>query len=274
MHDLPRATWRLLLTQSYAGATNMAIDEAIAEAVRAGESLPTVRFYQWQPACLSLGRLQSAESVDFTRCRELGWDVLRRASGGRAVLHIDELTYSITAQESNPLMAGGVMPSYRRLSEGLLAGLAQAGLIADQTQQTSQSAITKGPICFDLPSAYEITYNGRKLIGSAQKRSRGIVLQHGAIPLHGDIARIVDGLQMTDTERASERQRLRSLATTVSAELTTPLDLDRFVRHLVGGFIKKLNISFIIGQLSTSEQALATKIHIEKYANSAWTHRL
>ena len=274
MSDLPRATWRLLLPQAHDGATNMAVDEAIAEAVRAGNVLPTLRFYQWQPACLSLGRLQSAAAIDFPRCHDLGWDVLRRASGGRAVLHIDELTYSITAPEDNPLMQGGIMPSYRRLSEGLLAGLARAGLHADQTQQTHNPASKQTPICFDLPAAYEITYAGRKLIGSAQKRSRGVVLQHGAIPLSGDITRIVDGLKMSATERANERQRLRLLATTVSAESPCPFNLESFTRHLIGGLAEKLNIRFVVGELNANEQATAAKIRSEKYANDAWTQRL
>ncbi len=274
MTQLPRATWRLLLTETYDGATNMAIDEAIANAVRAGDAPPTLRFYQWAPASLSLGRMQKIAAVDIAACRANGWEIVRRASGGRAVLHIDELTYSIAADEDEPRMAGGIMPSYRRLSEALLAGMERAGIYADQSDTRVGNSKDKGPICFDLPGAYEITHSGRKLIGSAQKRSRGVVLQHGAIPLSGDIARIVDGLVMSDVERESERVRLRALATTVSAELQSDIDVKSFTRHLVGGFAEALNVKFVAGALSSAELADMATIRAEKYGNIAWTNRL
>lgn len=272
--SLPRSTWRLLRVQTHDGASNMAIDEAIADAVRAGDVLPTLRFYQWGPSCLSLGRMQSAESVDVARCHEQGWDIVRRSSGGRAVLHIDELTYSIAAPEDEPRMAGGIMPSYRRLSEALLAGMERAGIYADQSDTRVGSNKNKGPICFDLPGAYEITHRGRKLVGSAQKRSRGVVLQHGAIPLQGDIARIVDGLMMDEALREQERVRMRELATTVSAELGTALSLPAFERHLVGGFAAALNVKFVASGLTDQEQDAAAQIRSEKYGNPKWTNRL
>ena len=111
----------------------MAIDEAILWAVAEGKSLPTLRFYGWQPPCLSIGYSQSMEGeVDVDRCREAGIDFVRRPTGGRAILHADELTYSVVAPQAEPRVAGGVVESYRRLSAGLVAGLRGLGVDACQ----------------------------------------------------------------------------------------------------------------------------------------------
>src|SRR2546423_5590703 len=99
-------TWRLVVHSACDGATNMAIDEAILESVGAGHAPPTLRFYSWQPACLSLGYAQHIRDADLDRLRANGWGLVRRPTGGRAILHTDELTYSITLPEAHPIMAG------------------------------------------------------------------------------------------------------------------------------------------------------------------------
>ncbi|MGA9352036.1 MAG: hypothetical protein WBW48_25020, partial [Anaerolineae bacterium] len=120
----PAANWRLLKTGLVDGATNMAIDEAILWAVAEGKSPPTLRFYGWEPPCLSIGFSQSMEGeVDVDKCLESGIGFVRRPTGGRAILHADELTYSVVAPQTEPRVAGGVIESYRRLSLGLIAGL-------------------------------------------------------------------------------------------------------------------------------------------------------
>src|SRR5512136_318873 len=123
MMVFPPARWRLLNTGQADGAMNMAIDEAILRAVATELVPPTLRFYTWQPACLSLGQAQSFHDVNWEACAARGHHVVRRPTGGRAILHTDELTYSVTAPETEPRVAGGIVESYRRLSEGLLEGL-------------------------------------------------------------------------------------------------------------------------------------------------------
>jgi lipoyl(octanoyl) transferase len=113
-------TWRLLETPPAHGAWNMAMDEAILEAVGRNESLPTLRLYAWDPACLSLGYAQPFTDVDIPRLRARGWDVVRRPTGGRAVLHIDELTYAVMAPVNEPRVAGSVLESYQRLAQALV----------------------------------------------------------------------------------------------------------------------------------------------------------
>ena len=270
----PQSTWRLLIHDHLDGATNMAIDEAIADAVRERIAPPTLRFYQWRPAALSLGRMQKIATVDRERCAERGYDLVRRSSGGRAVLHIDELTYSITAAETEPCMMGGIIPSYRRISEGMVRGLAQIDIQADQTEERPDRGAESGPICFDVSSMYELTFGGRKVIGSAQKRSKGVVMQHGAIPLGGDIGRITDILTYTPEEREAERTRIRSLATTIEDVAGQRLPAIYVADAIAAGLSKKLNVGLVSAELTDFERDRYQQLRAEKYANSDWTERL
>ena len=128
MMPRPPATWRLLLSPFADGPANMAVDEAILQANAAGSRLPTLRFFGWTPPCLSLGYGQRAADVDLQRLAALGYDLVRRPTGGRAILHTDELTYSVIAPRDEPRVSGGVLESYQQLSAGLLAGLHHLGL--------------------------------------------------------------------------------------------------------------------------------------------------
>src|SRR5512134_1377767 len=116
-------SWRLLITPPTPGAWNMAVDEAILEHIGRGASSPTLRLYAWTPACLSLGHAQPFADVDTLRLHQHGWEVVRRATGGRAILHTDELTYSVIAPVDEPRVAGSVLESYNRLAQALLLGV-------------------------------------------------------------------------------------------------------------------------------------------------------
>ncbi len=121
-------TWRLLYTPPSSGAWNMAVDESILEHIHRGESQPTLRLYAWEPACLSLGHAQPFADVDMERVKANGWEVVRRVTGGRAILHTDELTYSVTGSADEPVLAGGVLESYNRLAQALLFAVHELGL--------------------------------------------------------------------------------------------------------------------------------------------------
>ena len=116
-------TWRLLITPPAHGAWNMAVDESILQAMGSGASLPTLRLYAWDPACLSLGYAQPLSDLDLPRLLERGWEVVRRPTGGRAVLHTDELTYSVITPPDESHVAGTVLESYRRLAQALVQAL-------------------------------------------------------------------------------------------------------------------------------------------------------
>ena len=168
-------TWRLLVTPPARGAWNMAVDEAILEHAKAGrgDSLPTLRLYAWDPACLSLGHAQPIADVDRARLEARGWEVVRRLTGGRAILHTDELTYSVIGGAAEPVLAGSVLESYNRLAQALLHAVKDLGLPVEMKEAVHSSSGTHAnPVCFEVPSSYEITVDGKKLIGSAQARRR------------------------------------------------------------------------------------------------------
>ena len=267
--DYPLTTWRLLNTGQLDGATNMAIDEAISRAVQADLVPPTLRFFGWQPACLSLGQAQPGGDVDQAACRAAGVDVVRRPTGGRAILHTDELTYSVIAPEREPRVAGTIVESYKRLSAGLLNGLNLMGVPTRQVEQPDNHDRDQGPVCFEVPSNYEIVFDGKKLVGSAQMRKAGVVLQHGALPLHGDIARISLYLaQHPDPERVRRR------ATTVEAAIGRVVDYDTAARLMAEGFAEALQLQLKAGELIAAEQAWVEELRREKYAADEWTYRL
>jgi lipoyl(octanoyl) transferase len=263
--DYPRATWRLIFHGEAPGALNMAVDEAILIALADGTSPPTLRFYSWAPPCLSLGRNQPATNADLPACRAAGVDLVRRPTGGRAILHADELTYSVTLLADDPRAAGGVVESYRRLSEGLLAGLRHLGVAAVQARGQRKPAPDLTAICFETPSDYEITVGGRKLVGSAQWRSRGRVLQHGTLPLHGDLTRIVSYLSMPDDEREAQRDALGACALTLKEAVGSTLPFAQVAQALAGGFAQALNLTLIPGDLTEYERSLADDLR-RRYA--------
>ncbi len=264
-----RSTWRLLNTGYLDGATNMAIDEAISRAVQAGRVPPTLRFFGWIPACLSLGQAQAAADVDRDACRRDGVDVVRRPTGGRAILHTDELTYSVIAPDDEPHVAGAIVESYRRLSEGLLTGLMLMGVPTRQAERPDHHDNDQGPICFEVPSNYEIVFDGKKLVGSAQMRKAGVVLQHGTLPLHGDIARISQYLRSRP-----DRNRVRQRATTVEAALGRVIDFEDAAHFMADGFARALNLDLRLADLTQQERAWMEELRREKYAADDWTYRM
>jgi lipoate-protein ligase A len=270
----PRSTWRLIVQPPQDGATNMAIDEAIAERIGAGLAPPTLRFYAWEPACLSLGYAQPIADVDRERLRAQGWGIVRRLTGGRAILHIDEVTYSVAAPIDEPRVKGGVLESYRRLSQGLMAGLEGLGMLVQAERALKSSRGSDRPVCFEVPSDYEITTQGRKMLGSAQTRRYGTVLQHGALPLYGDITRICEALIFPDeVAREAARERVRERAITLEAALGERLELEQVAGVLAAGFARALNLDLDPAQLSSEELARAGILRKTKYASQEWTER-
>jgi lipoate-protein ligase A len=264
-----RETWRLLISATIDGATNMAEDEAILRAVSIGLVPPTLRLYAWAPPCLSLGRGQSGGEVDRPACSRDGVDIVRRPTGGRAILHTDELTYSVIAPIDEPRLAGDIISSYRRLSLALLDGLQQLSVNAE-AREMERATSNMNPVCFEVPSHYELTTSdGRKLIGSAQMRTRDAVLQHGTLPLVGDVARICHYLVDAPPE-----DRVRARATTLEHALGRPVSWEEATQALTAGFGSALNLAFVQGRLEPEERQWLVELRLGKYANDEWTWRV
>ncbi len=266
----PHATWRLLRQPiPAAGDYNMALDEAILRQVAAGESPPTLRLYAWDPPTITLGRGQPYSDIDLPRLEAAGYGLVRRPTGGRAVLHTDELTYAALATEGEPRLAGGIVESYRALSEAILAALNLSGLENVHADSHVENRGFKGAVCFEMPSDYEITFDGRKLVGSAQMRIQGGILQHGTLPLTGDIARVGHYLvERPDPERI--RARALTLHDALGYEVTWETLAEAFER----AFSARLNLTLQPGALTAAEVALTAQLRREKYANPAWTARV
>lgn len=274
----PKSTWRLVRTPPSYGAWNMAVDEAILESIVAGDSLSTLRLFAWFPPCLSLGYAQPFLDVDPVRLSTYGWNIVRRITGGRAILHTDELTYSVIGPESEPRLAGSVIGSYRILSQALLAALKSLGIPANalpKSQAETTNPQKKEPICFEVPSNYEITVYGKKLIGSAQARKNGGILQHGTLPLSGDLTRIVQVLFLQgEDSRAQAQERLLERATTVEKVLGTQVSWDAAASAFIQGFRDTLNLELIDSKITPEERKRVEVLVKEKYAHPDWTERI
>lgn len=254
----------------------MALDEAILDSVIAGAQPPTFRLYAWEPACLSLGHAQPIVDVDLSALRNRDWHLVRRPTGGRAILHTDELTYSICACQDSPVMAGSILESYRRISQVLIRGLEYLGIQANAESQYAvpSGSIPNASVCFEVPSNYEITANGKKLIGSAQARRNLGVLQHGSLPLYGDLARITEVLQFSDLESQTlAKQRLLRHAITVESVLGFSPTWEQAAQALITAFSEQLAVNLILSEPSPEELHRAEQLKAEKFSNPAWTFR-
>lgn len=262
--------WRVIYDEPMDGRQNMAVDDAILDAVSAGHVPPTLRLYAWNPACLSLGYGQKESDVDYERAALYGWDVVRRPTGGKAILHTDELTYSVTLPADHPIAAGDIVSSYRTISQALMAALESLGAAphADRKDRTQRGA--PGAVCFEVPSHYEITVDGRKLVGSAQVRRKNGVLQHGTLPLTGDITRICEVLAYPDEEsRQAARIKVLERAITLEEALGQTITWTQAADAVLNGFRMVFDLEFEVGMLTAEERAQADRLSIEKYATAA-----
>jgi lipoate-protein ligase A len=178
--------WRLIPYAENDGATNMAIDEAILEERIRGEAPPTLRVYGFAPACVTIGLSQKMDEATSDGIKAQGIDVVRRPTGGRAVLHLHDLTYSFVGSDTTRggTFSTSVTESYKQISQGLVAAFAELGV----TTELGATGVAYRHLqdCFMATTGSDLQHNGTKLIGSAQVRRGGSILQHGSVPLHQD----------------------------------------------------------------------------------------
>ncbi len=262
--------WRFLEYQVADPAWNMAVDEAIFLSYLQGDAPPTLRCYGWNPATLSVGYFQDLDQeVNLGALQSAGYGLVRRTTGGRAVLHDRELTYSVVAGARDGL-PDNLRESYLYIAKALVEALKQFG-IQPELHQGGVARHAQTGACFEAPSWYELTLAGRKLVGSAQYRKAGCFMQHGSILLEfsaGDLFRL---LKMTDSfEQFQIAMRQRVTCLGEQGVVVNPGDL---AGKLVTAFAGLYGMTIRTGQLSRPELELARQLAAEKYANETWTLR-
>jgi lipoyl(octanoyl) transferase len=233
--------WRFIDSGPAPAAQNMAKDEGLLREAATPGVLPVLRFYTWSPPAVSIGRFQDKErAVNAEACEQRGFDIVRRITGGRAVLHCNELTYSVIARTDSDLFPNDILGTYKVIAAGLIAGLSGLGIVAEMVSRSGRHAgmvksSAKEPACFSSPSWYEILVMGRKIIGSAQRRVGGAFLQHGSILIGYDPAleaEVIPGGGMQDA------------VTCIRAELGREVGLDEVNRAFRDGFSRALGMEF------------------------------
>lgn len=270
-----RPTWRLIRSGALSGAENMALDDALLHSVATGVSAPVLRLYRWRPATLTLGYGQRGSSqVNLQACRRHGIDVVRRCTGGRAVLHDREVTYAVISPERNEIFPGGILANYRVIAEVLQQLFQSFGLDAQLAPDRSRGQKGRGALesaCFTAPGQFEILHQGCKLAGCAQKRDRGAFLQHGSIPVDLDLRQLFEVLDSQGED--SSEQGARRLATKVgwlNRWLAHPVGIGEVETTLVDCFSRQLGLDWQLSSLTEAEWLLCRKFQAERYANPLW----
>ena len=259
-------SWRVIADGALSGAANMARDHALAAALKAGTG--TVRFYRWSPATLSLGRNEpfTDEYRDFLR-RHPAVGLVRRPTGGRAVIHDRELTYAVALPVRS---CGGPRRAYRKVNQGLVEGLRHLGVEAAAAAGTALPP-DAGP-CFLEPAEGEVVVRGRKLVGSAQVRIGGAVLQHGSVLLAADQSPLLERTAANGPAASGSGGGARGGAITLAEVLGEPPGWERLVDAFSHGLARVLGGRWASGSLSADERRLAGELEAG-YASEAWTRR-
>lgn len=260
--------WRYFPPADGPGAFNMAADVAILEAIRAGDSVPVLRFYRWAPPCVTLGKFQQAAgNVRLAVCAQSGIDVARRPTGGRAILHDNEVTFSVIIPERDlPGTIAGVMDAYRVLGAAMAAGLRRLGLPAElvehnaTTRSGDASAMTTSgnPACFAAKARCDLMVNGKKIIGSAQLRKDGIILQQNSLPLSIDFPAWGQVFYRSDWE-AVARESAVDLYTAAGKQVP----YEKVVAALCQGFIEVLGVKLMADNFTSQEEARTRELMTE-----------
>lgn len=252
--------WRLIETAPAPGAVNMAVDQVLVERVRAGGA-PVLRLYRWTPACLSLGRNQPTPGPSLARAAAAhGIDVVRRPTGGAAVLHDRELTYSVAVPVG---VLGSPRETYRTINRTLVAGLRRLGVPARVEEEGAARTAIAGP-CFQIAAPGEVVVGGRKLVGSAQRRDGRVLLQHGSLLLEGGQELVAELIGWQDAQATSAISL---------ADLLDPLpEWSAIVEAIAAGFAETLGTALAPDTLSPPELQRAATLR-QHFEDGAWTWR-
>ncbi len=259
-------TWRFIVTTPLPGAENMAIDEALLRSFDPADSRPVLRLYGWNPPALSLGRFQKAAGVlDLERSRDNGVAVVRRVTGGGVIYHADELTYSLVCAPGQIPPAGSIKDSFRVLTGFLLAFYRRLGLDAAYAADVAPEGTLLGErtaFCFAGRESFDILAGGRKIGGNAQRRLKGVIFQHGSIPLQNRAATGLSYMLDRDSEHAAGTASL--------AEFGVEADWSSLVNDLAAAFSGYFGADLRKEPLSEAERADMERLLVSKYRSERW----
>lgn len=274
-------TWVYLDSGFKGPAYNMALDEKLMDWHRDGQIPPVVRFYGWNPPTLSVGYFQNVEKeINFDEVKKHKLGFVRRPTGGRGVLHEDELTYSVIVSEDHPKMPAGVTEAYRVISEGLLEGFRFLGLDAEFSiprteEEKDRLKRPRSAVCFDAPSWYELVVEGRKIAGSAQTRQKNVILQHGSIILSLDEDKLFDVFKYSsDRVRERMQQAFKKKAVAIRELTDKQLNIEQMKEAFRNGFEKGLDIELKSFHLSSEQEEEVAALVESKYGTAKWNYKI
>ena len=254
------------------GAMNMAIDEALLTLEKEKGFPPALRVYRFVPPTLSIGYFQSINrEIDIERCKEKGYDFVRRPTGGRAVLHDKELTYSMTIAYPHRILDMNLLDSFHYICKGIIRAIDLLGGKAYFSSREDHEI--SSPSCFAAPTFSDILINGKKVVGSAQMRNSNGLLQHGSILYRVDVDDIFDCFNM-DVEKKKKLAKLASKKiSSLSDEIGKEITFDMIRDALKKGMAEMLGEKLVDTKLSDDEIKLANKLYKEKYATNQWNFK-
>ena len=254
-------TWRLIDTGPFTASCNMALDETIATAVKRGNSPPTLRLYGWDRPSVSIGYFQKVSDIDSDYCIKKDIPIVRRPTGGRAILHDDEITYSFSVKTDSGVFSKGLLDSYEKVSSAFGLALSKIGLASELKLQREPHR-NRSPLCFQTTSYGEITINNKKVIGSAQRRWPDGLLQQGSIPFTFDEDEIAKVFRLKSPETGEKFTGFKNIL--------PDLDIDSLKDALRASFEEIFNIRLIPSFPSQEEISLAEDLEVEKYLSPSW----
>lgn len=232
------------------------------EGVRQRLSPPTLRLYEWDTPSLSIGYFQKISDIDIDYCSKKKYPVVRRLTGGRAILHDSELTYSFSSLKDNSLFRGSLLANYKIISTAMISGLKLVGIDAEMSYERERNSGSKNPSCFHSVSFGEITVEGKKIIGSAQKRYSSGFLQHGSVLLDFNAGELCRALKCKDEEHFKGIGAVHDYVSEVSVNYLTSA--------LKEAFEKTLKVKMIYDDPTIFEMDLAKELEQTKYAKREW----
>jgi len=257
--------WHLIIDRiPHKGSWNMAVDDFLFQSL-GDEATTYLRFYRWNKPTVSLGRSQSAKKVvDLDFCRKNGIDIVRRITGGKLVLHHKEVTYTVCSSDTD-IFSQKLMGSYKLISEALNRGLQRMGIESRLAEETPSEYVRGALPCFSHPSRNEIEVTGKKIIGSAQKRTGKKFIQHGSIPVEKEEG-LLKSVSLLDQKGKSVKM------TSLTEELGKRVDFDRAVEHFISGMSDYFGVRLIPKVFSETDRDAIRKIQKERYDNPDWTN--